>query len=341
MNPTRSVAKSTGSRRNASQGGFSLIELMVALTLGLIIIGGVLSIFATNQQAFKTNDALGRLQENARISFELMAREVRQAGGNLCGTPLLVNVLKTTDWTTNWDNGALIGVDSTATSTIVATGTATAERVAGTDAIQVLGSGLGYSAGIVSHNPVTNVFTLNQATPAIAANSLVMVCDGDSAVIAQSSTAPTTTTIGFNTAGTSPGNCTTDLGPTTTCATPVPKTFKSDGFVAPLNASFWYVGYNGQGGKSLYRRRFSTSEEIAEGVTNMEIRYVRRNEASGVMDSDWLAASAITNWTPATSDHVVAVRFKLTLETAAKLGTNQQPLQRTLIYVVNLRNRVD
>lgn len=69
----------TSTRRR--QGGFSLIELMVALVLGLVLIGGVINIFVTNQQAFRTNENLARLQENARISFELTAREIRQAGG--------------------------------------------------------------------------------------------------------------------------------------------------------------------------------------------------------------------------------------------------------------------
>src|SRR5690606_20380365 len=127
------------------QAGFSLVELMVALTLGLIIVGGVISIFVTNQQAFRTTEALSRLQENARISFELMAREVRQSGGNPCGTPLVVNVLKTVAWSNDWNAGTVIGyTGSDDVTAIQAFNTATppdsAKRVAGTDAVKVLGS---------------------------------------------------------------------------------------------------------------------------------------------------------------------------------------------------------
>jgi len=33
------------------------------------------------------------------------------------------------------------------------------------------------------------------------------------------------------------------------------------------------------------------------------------------------------------------VRLRLTLETQTAVGTNQQPVERQLIHVVNLRNR--
>ena len=70
------------SRRLAS--GFSLIELMVALVLGLLVTGAAFAILQSNQATYRSNEGLNRIQENARIAFELMSRDIRAAGGSAC-----------------------------------------------------------------------------------------------------------------------------------------------------------------------------------------------------------------------------------------------------------------
>ena len=69
-------------RRNV--GGFSLIELMIALVLGLLVVGAATGIFLSNRQTFRSAQNLGSVQENARTAFELMARDLREASGNPC-----------------------------------------------------------------------------------------------------------------------------------------------------------------------------------------------------------------------------------------------------------------
>ncbi|WP_291014431.1 prepilin-type N-terminal cleavage/methylation domain-containing protein [Hydrogenophaga sp.] len=330
-------------RRRAAtprQMGFSLVELMVALVLGLIVIGGVISIFLTNQQAFRTTESLSRLQENARISFELMAREIRQAGGNPCGTRFVSNVLNANDWSTDWDAGTIIGFESGTDATFRPTGTAVAQRVGGTDAIQVMGSAVGFSAGIAAHDAAAAQITLT-ASNASLAGATVMLCDNTSAAIAQVSSVAGTNTIAFDTTA----NCTTSFGFPPNCATPLTKTFSPGGYVSPLSTSFWYVGNNSRGGRSLYREsRGAGPEEIAEGVVDMQIQYLRGTSTGpGVFtpENDWVDATPADDWTAAAVAQVVALRFTLTLETLNRVGTDQQPIQRDLIYVVNLRNRLE
>jgi type IV pilus assembly protein PilW len=335
-------------RPQQRQAGFSLIELMVALTLGLLLVGGVISIFITNQQAFRTTAALGRVQENARISFELMARDVRQSGGNACGTPLVKNLLKSSAWSDDWDAGTVVGYTGVSgTPTIRAFGTASAERVVGTDAVKVLGSAIGTAAGFQLHNTATATIQLAAPNSGLKNDDLVMACDGISAVIAQISSITTTSgidTLSFATTGTSPGNCANGFSYISTCTTPVIRAFSADGFVAPLSASFWYIGINSRGGKSLYRASANaTPDEIAENVVNMQIAYLLRTEATGVLDANWVEASSVTDWksNPSPVKKVAALRFTLQLETLEKVGTNQEVIQRELIHVVNLRNRPD
>ena len=63
--------------------GVSLIELMVALVLGLLVVGGAIGMFISNKQAYSATESVGRVQENSRLAFELMARDKKVERGGL------------------------------------------------------------------------------------------------------------------------------------------------------------------------------------------------------------------------------------------------------------------
>ncbi|QIM51342.1 prepilin-type N-terminal cleavage/methylation domain-containing protein [Hydrogenophaga crocea] len=320
--------------------GFSLIELMVALVLGLVIVGGVVSLFVNNQQAARTNEGLGRLQENARTAFELLAREIRQVGGNPCGAVTTTNALinPAANWWSNWDGGVLRGFDETQDTLGMAPfGAGVGQRVAGTHALIVLSGGMFNGSIITNHTPANQTITLNSTGHGLVANDLAVVCDGESAALVQL-TAVTTTpagTVRHQVGGTSL-NSTVDIGfPAGT-----PKTFQPNGLVTRYTASFWYVGNNPRGGRSLYRMgRNGVGEEIADGVSNMQVGYLTRNQGNGNLANDWVTASAVTDWTNAATNLPVAVRLTLTLSSADGVGVGQVPLQRQVFHVINLRNR--
>lgn len=62
---------------NTRQQGFSLIELMVATTIGLIITLLIGQIFINSRQMFSSTDNLSRMQENARYALSVLTRAVR------------------------------------------------------------------------------------------------------------------------------------------------------------------------------------------------------------------------------------------------------------------------
>lgn len=62
------------------QGGLSLIELMIALLLGLLVVGAILQLFIGSRATQLSNEALARVQENGRFSMELLKREFREVG---------------------------------------------------------------------------------------------------------------------------------------------------------------------------------------------------------------------------------------------------------------------
>jgi type IV pilus assembly protein PilW len=73
------------------QKGFSLIELMVSITIGLILLAGVLSIFFSSRVTYSTNERTARLQENGRVALDLVTHDLRSAGYQGCSRGVPVN----------------------------------------------------------------------------------------------------------------------------------------------------------------------------------------------------------------------------------------------------------
>ncbi len=62
------------------QQGLSLVELMVALTLGMVLMAGFLQIFMSVRSTYAANEASSRLQENGRFALDFLTRHARLAG---------------------------------------------------------------------------------------------------------------------------------------------------------------------------------------------------------------------------------------------------------------------
>jgi len=60
--------------------GFSLIEIMIAIVIALFLLGAIIQFFVANKQSYRTEDALSRMQENARFALDLIARDIRMTG---------------------------------------------------------------------------------------------------------------------------------------------------------------------------------------------------------------------------------------------------------------------
>lgn len=70
--------------RLSRQQGLSLLEILVAMGLGLILIAGATNLFIGSSQTFRTNESLSRMQEETRFALNRMQRDVRSAGFQGC-----------------------------------------------------------------------------------------------------------------------------------------------------------------------------------------------------------------------------------------------------------------
>ena len=312
------------SPRRIRQVGLTLVELMVAMLLGLVVVGAVVSVLLSSRQSYTTINALSQVQDNARIAFELMARDIRQAGSSPCGNSNVSDVLAGTGWY-RWDNGAgLFGVDNATTLDPLPGGPA---PTASLPAIVTRGVGQ-VSANLITAGAACATGVPMTAAPTdvgIGANDLVLACDGTQAYIYQAAAFNADLPLTAVGSG-APGN-TSGLG----CAS-----FSSSAYVAPYQAFAWYLGAAGAGAPagtlSLYRAHYAgnalVSDEIIRGVTNMQLAYLTTG-------TNFVSAATVgTAWNTVTN-----VRLTLTLQTLTNPNnkTNSEPLVRTFDTTIRVR----
>ena len=81
------------------QHGVTLVELMVALALGLLITVAMLKVYVDASRMYRFNEGLARVQENGRFALEFIRRDARVAGfwGCYSDAPLTNQISATSD----------------------------------------------------------------------------------------------------------------------------------------------------------------------------------------------------------------------------------------------------
>ena len=62
------------------QRGLTLVELMISLTLGLLVISAVSSLFLSNQKTWRGQDERSQVQENAREAMNVIGHAIKHSG---------------------------------------------------------------------------------------------------------------------------------------------------------------------------------------------------------------------------------------------------------------------
>jgi type IV pilus assembly protein PilW len=66
--------------RTTRQRGFTLLEIMIAMAIGLFLTGALLTIVQTNKAVFANQNLLEQMQDSQRMAMTLMANVIQQAG---------------------------------------------------------------------------------------------------------------------------------------------------------------------------------------------------------------------------------------------------------------------
>jgi type IV pilus assembly protein PilW len=73
------VRRFRDSQRLAS-GGFTLVELMVALAIGSVVVASALALYAHGRSAYRVNERVARLQEQGRYALSVIEPDIELAG---------------------------------------------------------------------------------------------------------------------------------------------------------------------------------------------------------------------------------------------------------------------
>lgn len=77
---------------SARQSGLTLLELLTALTIGIVLIGAIIQVAVLHSQQFARTEALAALQEQAATALRLIRADIRMAGhAGLAGSVARIN----------------------------------------------------------------------------------------------------------------------------------------------------------------------------------------------------------------------------------------------------------
>ncbi len=318
--------------------GFSLVEIMVALVLGMLVVAAAAAAFIATRQTSSTTDSMSRMQESVRTAAELLSREIRASRGNPCNAQVpMANVLNNaaTAWWADWGT-PVMGYGSTDAFAGAVFGTAAGDRVAGTEALQLKYVDSLSDLTITAHNNGAANFTVNPLAHGVHVGDILVACNYNQGAIFQATGAVEASgLIVHSMAAATPGNCSLGLGfPTECSASGNAYQFPAGSKMGRFIASGWYIGNNGRpetGGRSLYRVTPTGAQEVAEGVRNMQVTYLVDGTSAYVS----AASVGAANWA-----NVVSIRVALTFETVDRVSTTAagQRVQRTINLTLSLRN---
>jgi type IV pilus assembly protein PilW len=356
------------------QKGLSLVELMIAMTIGLILLTGVVKVFLSSKTTYSNQQALSRVQETGRLAIEFLSKDIRMAGYTGCASragALPTNTLKTPtafkfDFAT-----AIVGYTSTTLPT--AHGLSPAPLTSPvTDVISVRGAtGTGIEVNLA--NTATQVYIkLDAATTetigcgstdrvsGFCVNDIVMIADCAKARVFQITGMTTVAPIVLDHASSATvapsGNATTSW-PTATAD----DIYQPGAEVMMAFNTTYFIAAGTSGRPSLYQSTngAATASELLEGVDNISITYGVDASPAPPTTPDYIPESyetaatvtAANNWSKVRSvrievlvasieDNVLAEKQTYTFNSTPTTATDRR-LRQIFTTTIGIRSRLN
>lgn len=324
---------------NKQQRGVTLVELMIAIAISVTLLSGVIQLFVSSKQSYRTTEGLSRMQENARYAVGTLSKEIRMAGFTPCRlTGNVANILNdgSDDDKYNFFDGAVMGYDgdnSTFDSDFPDEGTSAGDRVAGSDAIRILRGGT-ESYSVEVHTVTSAQFKLKGDDHTLNVGEIVLVCDAANTSILQITNANLENVTIVHNAGTgTPGNCTKGLGfPVVCTANGTGYAYGEGSQLVKFESYIYYLGVAKCAGdstdpcnpvtNSLYRKGLKAdgsglddAEELIEGIESMQLVFGEAPDASSPAQR-YVTGDVVTDW-----NNVVSVRLGLLMHSPDEIAS--------------------
>lgn len=301
--------------------GLTLVELMVSMTLGIVLLGGLVSIFVQNKTTYQMQSGLGALQESGRYAIARISRDIQQSGYGGCVSPdfsphmiMLVAHPSSDDWLDDYLAG--ISVRTPTASTFGGVSLAT-----GTNALEIVGPLDAAAGNVVGETAPGSPVIVTGDAAQFAAQEYAMLADCGGAdvflVTTRSTNSDGNAVLNHSTATvTRPDGSTTQNSQTN-----FSREFGSGSIVLQLARHIYFVADTGRNNnsnstiRSLYLFDGTSTQELVEGIEDMQIQYGLDTDGDGSVDG-FSDPAGVTDWTG-----VASVRISLLVNSIDSAGT--------------------
>lgn len=324
------------------QMGLTLVELMVAITIGLIVTAAVAQIFASSRATYTLEEGLARVQENGRFAVEFLAYDLRMAGYTGCNSKLpatsIRNNVAGADESTTMMTGGLRGYQYTGaggpsnnlrtdwTPTLPAGFFGDGEVSPRTDVIVV------QYGSAVDTNLTGNMLTEDaQIRIATTAATRLKIDTGDVLMVSDCLNADI-----FRANNTGGGAVTTTIAHPASVNTTIflSKRYTTDAQFMKLVSHAYYIAPSADNQQpALFRKELVRTGppaivELVQGIEDMRLVYAEDTDGNGVPDI-YRAPGTVANWTD-----VIGVRVGVLARTpSVTAGQDQNPYELAGITV--------
>lgn len=287
------------------QAGLSLIELMISITLGLILMAGVVQMFVSSKSVFTTQQSMSRIQETGRLAIDFLSRDIRMAGFYGCFRPnmadpnrRLQNDALVIDSLYGNFSEAIRGYESKADTNLTNEDRAylTGSEIEADTNILVIRSAAATPRIINAAN--TDKTLQVYSTQGIANDCVNGLCKNDAAVVSDCFRARVfqVEKLTF----TSP-NLTIEHPDNWDIATDLTASYSS-GEVLPMNTTTYFIATGVGGAPSLWQKlNQKNAVEVLEGVEKITYKFSTEDNAT------YREAAAITDWSLVNSVRIFVV----------------------------------
>lgn len=312
------------------QKGFSLVELMIAITVGIVLMTGVVQMFVSSKTVFNTQQGLSRLQETGRLAVDYLARDIRQAGYVGCVMPSSWNLKNFLNNPNQFGNNfspanALQVVESNLLPGGLVLDPA---PVDGTQVL-IVQSANDQSVAVNDFNSPDEVYVELTTAPGedcpsgICLNDIVVVADCDKAIIFQATgvaegAAPTSgdaAVVLTHEGGGDPGNARVTWGG----GNARQESVEEGAELLTINNVVYYIAEDDNGTPGLYQRvQANPSFELLRGVENINYTLGVDTNADRLADA-FVEPGDVGNW-----ENAVAVRIDVLVQTPDDNATTEE-----------------
>lgn len=312
------IRKAGGRGTKGNSAGMSLIEMMIAMLVGMILLAGIYRIFMSTNTSYNFEAELSSLQENGRFAMEFLSKDVRMTGYRGCvgRTTAVFNVLESSDNILFNFNTAIEGFDNV-------TDPSPSDLAVLDDPLPVPGA----DVLVLRMQDATETVYLtekmsstsaavkinNSATEPIEDDDIVMITDCEAATIFQVNNitynaGEADANLVHNAGGSDyPGNAQKDLE----------HPYDEGAELIKMSTSIYFIGIGVSGRPSLYLNNNGISAELVGDIETMQITYgVDTNDDLAI--DDFVPAGQVTSgggsW-----DDVLAVRIGLLASSAEEV----------------------